>query len=85
MILYIKNKGYVNMDKTLADLTVIELKALAYDQMAQLELVQNNLRFINQELNRRVSSNHPASSNLGPTQHQRPVIEPLPPGSIQPV
>jgi outer membrane protein TolC len=73
------------MDKTLTDLTVVELKALAYDQMAQLELAQNNLRIINQELNRRINSvpqSGPPPNFLPP---QRPVIEPLPPGSIQSV
>lgn len=73
------------MDKTLTDLTVVELKALAYDQMAQLELSQNNLRVINQELNRRANSNPQLPPNFLPQQQPRPVIEPIPPGSIQPV
>lgn len=62
------------MEKQISDLTTIELKALAYDQMAQLELSQNNLRIINQELSKRLQS-----------QNQRPVIEPLPLGSVQSV
>jgi outer membrane protein TolC len=70
------------MDKQLSDLTVVELKALAYDQMAQLELCQNNLRVINQELSRRLNVGPPP--NFGPPV-QRPVVDPLPPGSIQPV
>jgi hypothetical protein len=70
------------MDKQLSDLTVVELKALAYDQMAQLELCQNNLRVINQELSRRLNTVSPP--NFGPSV-QRPVVDPLPPGSIQPV
>lgn len=64
------------MDKQLQDLTVVELKAIAYDQMAQMELLQNNLRVINQELARRL--------NTSPPQPNMP-INPLPPGSIQPV
>lgn len=34
----------------LEDMTVIELKALAYDQAAQLEQAQRNLKVINQEI-----------------------------------
>lgn len=64
------------MDKQLQDLTVVELKAIAYDQMAQMELLQNNLRVINQELSRRLNVGPPAP-NL--------TVDPLPPGSIQPV
>lgn len=71
------------MDKQLSDFTVVELKALAYDQMAQLELAQNNLRVINQELSRRLNPGS-VGSLVGPP-IQRPVVEPLPPGSIQPV
>lgn len=66
------------MDKQLSDFTVVELKALAYDQMAQLELCQNNLRVINQELSRRLNPTPPPNT-------QQPVVEPFPPGSIQPV
>lgn len=36
--------------KKLSDL---ELKALAYDELAKIELSQNNLRVLNQELNLR--------------------------------
>lgn len=74
------------MDKQLSDLTVVELKALAYDQMAQLELAQNNLRVINQELSRRMNTGMQVGPppNFGPSS-QRPVLEPLPPGSIQSV
>ena len=70
------------MERQLSDFTVTELKALAYDQMAQLELAQNNLRAINQELSKRLQSQ-------APPQQQFPgrgeVVEPLPPGSIQAV
>jgi hypothetical protein len=56
--------------KQLSELTVTELKAIAYDQVAAGEMAQNNLRIINQELARRMGS---------PTD----VINPLPAGSIQ--
>lgn len=69
------------MERQLSDLTVVELKALAYDQMAQLEMAQNNLRVLNQELSRRLNPSAPA----GPPPVQRPVVEPLPAGSIQAV
>jgi hypothetical protein len=63
------------MERQITDLTVTELKAVAYDQMAQIELAQNNLRAINEELRKR----------LQPQQQGQPVIEPLPAGSIQSV
>ena len=34
-------------------LTVVELKALAYDELAKMEVAQNNLKTINQELAKR--------------------------------
>lgn len=34
----------------LADLTLIELKAISYDEIVKLNLAQNNLRVLNQEL-----------------------------------
>jgi len=39
--------------KTLKELTVVELKAAAYDQIAQLERTQSILKQINAELLRR--------------------------------
>lgn len=75
------------MERQLQDLTVVELKAIAYDQMAQIELSQNNLRVVNQELSRRLNisnSNNPSPSNSLP-QNRGNVIEPLPVGSIQSV
>jgi hypothetical protein len=56
-------------------LSLIELKALAYDNLAQLEIAQTNLRAINKAMEALV-----AKSNQ-PNQPQR--IDPLPPGSIQ--
>ena len=34
----------------LADLTLVELKAISYDEIVKLNLAQNNLRVLNQEL-----------------------------------
>lgn len=62
------------MQKQLSDLTIIELKSLAYDQMVQIEICQNNLKILNEELNRKLNS-----------QPKENFIEPLPPGSIQTV
>lgn len=61
------------MERQISDLTTVELKAIAYDQMAQIELAQNNLRAINQELSKRVQQTSPPAA---------PAIEPLPAGSI---
>ena len=42
------------MEKKLSDLTVVELKSLAYDELARLEAAQSNLRVLNQEIGNRV-------------------------------
>ena len=42
-----------HMEKKLSDLTVVELKSLAYDELAKLETAQQNLRVLNQEINKR--------------------------------
>lgn len=39
-----------NKKINLADLTLVELKAFAYDEVVKLNLAQNNLRVLNQEL-----------------------------------
>ena len=44
---------YNHMEKKLSDLTVVELKSLAYDELAKLETSQQNLRILNQEINKR--------------------------------
>ena len=44
------------MEKTLDSLTEIELKALAYDTIAQLQSLQQNLQAINQELAKRAQN-----------------------------
>ncbi len=41
------------MEKKLSDLTVVELKSLAYDELAKLESAQQNLRVLNQEIAKR--------------------------------
>ena len=40
------------MEKKLSDLTVVELKSLAYDELAKLENAQQNLKILNQEINK---------------------------------
>ena len=45
---------YNHMEKKLSDLTVVELKSLAYDELAKLETAQQNLRILNQEIGKRV-------------------------------
>jgi len=42
------------MEKKLSDLTIVELKSLAYDELARLESAQSNLRILNQEIANRV-------------------------------
>jgi hypothetical protein len=49
------------MEKKISDLTVIELKSLAYDELAKIELCQNNLRALNQEITNRLQ---PQSNQL---------------------
>jgi len=39
-----------NKQINLVDLTLVELKAFAYDEVVKLNLAQNNLRVLNQEL-----------------------------------
>ena len=42
------------MEKKLSDLTVVELKSLAYDELARVEQAQSNLRILNQEIGNRI-------------------------------
>lgn len=49
----------------LSQLTEIELKAFAYDELNKLESVKNNLRIINQEL-----ANRQAAANLNISQNK---------------
>lgn len=39
-----------NKQINLANLTLVELKAISYDEIVKLNLAQNNLRVLNQEL-----------------------------------
>jgi len=45
------------MERKITDLTVVELKSLAYDELSKIELFQNNLRLLNQEISNRVQAN----------------------------
>lgn len=68
------------METQISNLTVVELKALAYDQLAQIELCQQNLRLINQELAKKFQPQpqpDPTKSTIS--------YDPLPIGSIQTV
>jgi hypothetical protein len=38
---------------TLAELNIVQLKAIAYDEIVKLNVSQNNLRVLNQELSNR--------------------------------
>ena len=49
------------MEKKLSDLTVVELKSLAYDELARIEQSQSNLRVLNQEINNRAQQNQQGS------------------------
>lgn len=49
----------------LSQLTEIELKAFAYDELNKLESAKNNLRIINQEL-----ANRQAAANLNISQNK---------------
>jgi hypothetical protein len=42
-----EDKTEINID----EMTVIELKALAFDLIAELEVLQNNLKVVNQKIN----------------------------------
>ena len=54
--------------KNIDELSDIELKALAYDFIVQLELYNNNLKFITQELsNRKNRQSIPINSQSNPT------------------
>ena len=44
------------MQKTISDLTVLELKGLAYDELTRIEFAQNNIRALNQEINNRIQA-----------------------------
>ena len=54
------------MEKKLSDLTVIELKSLAYDELARLEAAQSNLRILNQEIANRAQQAQQGSLTAPP-------------------
>jgi len=47
------------MQKQLKDFTEVELKAIAYDNLVQLEQAQKNIKVINDELNSRTQNAQP--------------------------
>ena len=51
------------MEKKLSDLTIVELKSLAYDELARLEAAQGNLRVLNQEIANRSQQAQQGSLN----------------------
>lgn len=48
-------KGLLHMEKQISEYTVTELKALVYDEMSKVDMCQSNIRFLNQELQRRLN------------------------------
>jgi len=54
------------MEKKLSDLTVVELKSLAYDELAKLENAQQNLRVLNQEIAKRVQEQQAQHATFAP-------------------
>lgn len=62
------------MEKQLKDFTDIELKAMAYDHIAQLQVLQNNLNAINQELARRLQPAQPQPAQVIPRLGQVNVV-----------
>jgi hypothetical protein len=60
----INNKqSYIIMERKLSDLTIVELKSLAYDELARLESAQSNLRILNQEIANRVQQTQQAQQS----------------------
>lgn len=47
------------MENQLAKLSVTEIKALVYDELAKIEVSQNNVRILNQELRNRLQPQAP--------------------------
>lgn len=52
-----------NVQKQFNELTVQELKALAYDNLATLEMAQNNLKTINARISELVNPNAESSQD----------------------
>lgn len=53
------------MEKKLEELSDIELKALAYDTLAQIQIHQQNLQAINNELAKRIKVTKQIESVIG--------------------
>jgi hypothetical protein len=47
--------------KKIEEMNVVELKALAYDQLALLEQTQKNIQVINQMISKKTQENKPAN------------------------
>ncbi len=56
------------MEKKLSDLTIVELKSLAYDELSRLESAQSNLRILNQEIANRVQQSQQSQQSQQVTQ-----------------
>lgn len=64
------NQNQIN----LSQVSDIQLKAFAYDELGKIEIAQANLRLINQELSTRAKSAADASSN-GVVNPDLPVVK----------
>lgn len=65
------------MEQQLQSMSVTELKAAAFDQIVTVEQAQNNLKFINQELNKRFQQQSTPSQ---PPVVQQPPVAAIPSG-----
>lgn len=54
----------MNENVDIRKLSDIEIKALAYDELARLEMCQNNLKVLNQELHSRNIARSTADKNV---------------------
>jgi hypothetical protein len=61
------------MERKLSDLTIVELKSLAYDELARLESAQSNLRILNQEIANRVQQAQQGNFANQPNVETKPV------------
>lgn len=52
------------MENQLARLSVTEIKALVYDELAKIEVSQNNVRILNQELRNRLQPQQSAQGGV---------------------
>ena len=64
------NQNQIN----LSQVSDIQLKAFAYDELGKIEMAQANLRLINQELSNRAKAASDASSN-GVVNSDLPVVK----------